>query len=115
MTSIFTEKVFAVTQFDAFYDDSNCSSSDTALSREHCIKNLEAVIGNVTERENVFFLSGKWALNSRIVQTNPRSKTVVERAWQDYITMFGDQDVENNKTCAERVETISEIVFLEKK
>ena len=117
---IFTENVFVVSQFDAFYDVSNSSSPDTALTKEQCIDNLKAIVGNVAEKENTFFLSGKWALNSRIYKKNPLNKDsgrVVTRAWEDYTTKFSyeEQDVENDKTCVEKVEKISEIVCLEKK
>ena len=91
-----------VSQFDAFYDVSNSSSPDTALTKEQCIDNLKAIIGNVAEKENTFFLSGKWALNSRIYKKKPMDKDsgrVVTRAWEDYTTKvkYEEQDVENDE------------------
>ena len=82
----------AVTNFDAFYEQGQCSSVGRNPTRDQT-KQKFAKLSSVTEVENVFPICSKWALDGRIMKHSAEEDNKLKRPIQYALSLYKDEEI----------------------
>ena len=111
--SFYTEKLFVVSQFDLFYDPGSSSEKDGNLDENQVKERLADVLPTIVNKENVFPVSGKWAVNVRTLRNYPCDKIAQAVTQYAQVGIGITAKLENDKVSMEEVEKRSNIAGLE--
>ena len=98
-----------------FYDPGSSSGKDGNLDENQVKEHLAHVLSGIVNKENVFPVSGKWAVNVRTLQNYPFDKVAQAVTQYAQVGIGITAKLENDRISMEEVEKRSNITGLEAK